>query len=167
MRAGLFAFAWLLGSCATPPEPEAQAAPRGTPLAFAFGTLDGRVVTAESTRGRVTVLLFVATFDLPSQVAVRYLGDLHRTHVPKVNALAIVVEAAENVLLAQVFQKSLGISYPVALADSVELRAAEAFAGLDRVPALVVLDAEGRIAHRHVGSFAAHDLGTWVKAAQR
>lgn len=167
MRALLLALAWALGCGAGPPRVEEPVAQRGEPLTFAFGTIDGRVVTGENTRGRVTLLLFVTTFDLPSQVAARRVAELVHSHVPKVQALAVVLEAAENAVLADVFSKSLGLSCPVALADSVELRASASFSNLARVPALVVLDREGRLVHQSVGLFSAKELDGWVKEAQR
>lgn len=133
---------------------------------FAFGTLDGGAVTGEGTRGRVTLLLFVTTFDLPSQAAAKRLTEFVRTYVPKVNAAAIVLEAAENAVLVDVFQKSIGLSFPVALADSVELRASETFSDISGVPTLIVLDPQGRLVYRGVGLFTLQKLDDWVKEAQ-
>lgn len=136
------------------------------PVDFAFGALDGSVVTGEGTRGRVTALLFVTTFDLPSQAAARRLGDLSRSHAPRFNAAAVVLESAENAPLVDVFQKSLDLAYPVAIADAVELRAVAAFANIDRVPTLVLLDREGRQVRRHSGLFEASELERWLTEAQ-
>jgi len=145
---------------------EAPGVVRGSPLDFAFGALDGRVVTGENTRGRVTLLLFVTTFDLPSQAAARRVSDFVRVRVPKVNAVAVVLEAAENAVLADVFGKSLGLRYPVALADSVELRASELFSHVNGVPTLLVLDPEGRLVRKNVGVFEEAALEEWVNEAQ-
>lgn len=159
----------LVLACGAPAQraPAAVTRERGEPLTFAFGTIDGSVVTGENTRGRVTVLLFVTTFDLSSQAAARRLAEVQRRHVPKINAAAIVLEAAENAVLVDVFRKSLGLPYPVAIADSVELRASEAFAGIDRVPTVVVLDRSGALVRRYAGLFEAADLESWLREAQR
>jgi hypothetical protein len=167
VRASIFALGLSL-ACGGAPKPlEVPEVTRGEPLDFAFGALDGSVVTGENTRGRVTLILFVTTFDLPSQAASRRLADFVRSHVPKVNAVAIVLEAAENAVLVDVFRKSLNLSYTVALADSVELRASEAFSNVHGVPTLVVLDREGRLVEKFVGLFEPGQLDAWVKDAQR
>lgn len=153
------------GSSAT--EPVTAERHPGRAIDFAFGALDGSVFTGENTRGRVTALLFVTTFDLPSQVAARRLSDAARTHVPKFNAVGVVLEAAENAVLVDVFRKSLGLVYPVAIADSVELRASPTFADVAQVPTLVLLDRAGRERHRHTGAFEAAELMGWLRAAER
>jgi hypothetical protein len=110
--------------------------------------------------------LFVTTFDLPSQAAARRVSDFVRVRVPKVNAVAVVLEAAENAVLADVFGKSLGLRYPVALADSVELRASELFSHVNGVPTLLVLDPQGRLVRKNVGVFEEAALEEWVNEAQ-
>ena len=154
-------------ACSAAPEPRIEAArPEGEPLTFAFGTLDGRVFSGEGTRGRVTVILFVTTFDMSSQVAARRVADAFRRHVPKINAVGVVLEAAENAVLVDVFKKSMGLDYPVAIADSVELRAS-VFGDVNRVPTVVVLDRSGRLRTRHAGLFEADDLESWLVTAGR
>jgi hypothetical protein len=138
----------------------------GRPAEFAFGVLDGSVVTHESTRGRVTALLFVTTFDLPSQAAARRLAEVQRRHVPRFNAAAIAIESAENATLVGVFRESLALPYPVAIADQVELRASPAFGDIDRVPTLILLDRDGRPRHRHSGLFEADALEAWLRGAE-
>lgn len=161
---GLFAL-----SCGTPasPVPGVSGGHRGEPLDFAFGVLDGSVITGENTRGRATALLFVTTFDLPSQAAARMLGAVHRVHVPRFNACAIVLESAESSVLADVFRRSLDLPFPVAIADSVELRSSAHFFDIDRVPTLVLLDREGREVVRHAGLFEDQELRAWMARAER
>jgi hypothetical protein len=165
---GKLVLLFLLAACSAAPAPAAEQ-PRATgeELTFAFGTLDGRTVTGEGTRGRVTAILFVTTFDLSSQVAARRLGEAFRSHVPKFNALGVVLEAAENAVLVDVFRKSMNLPYPVAIADSVELKASPAFDDVDRVPTLFVLDRSGRVRSRHSGMFDARALDEWLAAAER
>jgi hypothetical protein len=140
---------------------------QGQPLQFAFGVLDGTVFTSENTRGRVTAILLVTTFDLASQVAAKRLGDVFRQHKPRINAACIALEAADNSVLVQTFRDSLRLSYPVGLADVVELRASSAFASVDRVPTLFILDRQGREHSRHTGLFEAEELDGWLEAAAR
>lgn len=139
---------------------------RRRPVEFAFGVLDGSVVTHETTRGRVTALLFVTTFDLPSQAAARTLAEVQRRHRPRFNAAVIAIESAENATLVGVFRDTLGLPYPVGIADQVELLASPAFADIDRVPTLVLLDKNGELRHRHYGLFERSTLESWLRGSE-
>jgi hypothetical protein len=129
--------------------------------------LDGTVLTAENTRGRVTALLFVTSYDLPSQIAARRLEEALHRHKPRINAACIVLEAADNAVLVQTFRDTLHLSYPVAIADVVELRASSAFSEIDRVPTLVLLDRRGRERLRWSGGFEPQELTSWLASADR
>jgi hypothetical protein len=137
------------------------------PRDFAFGALDGSVVTGENTRGRATALLFVTTYDLGSQLAAGQLNELYRRHKPRFNAACVVLEAANNSVLVETFQRTLDLKYPVTLADAVELRASSAFANIDRVPTLVLLDRVGRERWRASGAIDPQELERRVSDAQR
>lgn len=141
-------------------------APRGEPPEFAFGVLDGTVLTAENTRGRVTALLFAASYDLASQLVARRLDDVYRVRKPRFNAACIALEAAENAVLVETFRDTLDLHYPVAIADRVELRSVPSFASIDRVPTLVVLDRRGRERLRVSGAFEEKHLRAWLTAAE-
>ncbi len=149
------ALALALAACSPPPEPAhepaAAVSPSGPPLHFAFETLDGKPLTSESLRGRITVLAFLATYDFPSQAEARFLSSIARRHTPRLNAAALILEAPENRPLASAFASALALPYPVALADSATIAGEGAFAGLHHVPSIVILDREGREAYRHVG----------------
>ncbi len=135
-------------------------------MEFAFGVLDGSVVTSESTRGRVTALLFVTTYDLTSQLAARRLDAVFRSHQPRFNAACVAMEAAENSVLVQTFRDTLELGYPVAIADREELRGSAAFAAIDRVPVLILLDRRGRERQRVFGAFGEKQLAEWLRASE-
>lgn len=154
--------------CSASRAPGAEVAlTRTAPRDFAFGVLDGTVFTAENTRGRVTVLLFATSYDLPSQVAARRLDEVLRQHQPRFNAACVVLEAADNAILVETFRDSLRLSYPVAIADAVELRASPAFSDINQVPTAVVLDRRGRERLRHFGVFEAKELVSWLESVER
>jgi hypothetical protein len=154
--------------CSAARSPDSEVALSSSePRDFAFGVLDGSVVTAENTRGRVTVLLFATSYDLPSQVAARRLDEVLHQHQPRFNAACVVLEAADNAVLVETFRDTLHLSYPVAIADVVELRASPAFSQINRVPTTVVLDRRGRERLRHYGGFEAKELVSWLESVER
>jgi len=148
-------------------EPETPARPRpkrSAPIAFSYGTPTGRVFDSAGTRGRVTAVLFVTTFDLPSQVMARRLDDVVRRHVPRVNAGAVVLEAPNAAPLVDVFKQTLNLHYDVALSATGAERDGP-FGDMDRVPTLVVLDARGRETFRAAGVLDAREIDEALTSA--
>jgi hypothetical protein len=123
---------------------------RSAPIAFAYGTPAGEELGSAGTRGRVTALLFVTTFDLPSQLMARRLDEVVQGHRPRVNAGAVALEAPNAAPLVDVFRTTLGLGYPVALSGGPQSRDGP-FGVIDRVPTLIVLDREGREVSRTHG----------------
>jgi hypothetical protein len=155
-------------ACASVPEPTApRAAPRSAPIVFAYGTPRGEEVGSASTRGRVTALLFVTTFDLPSQLMARRLEEVVKRHRPRANAAAIALEAPNSAPLVEVFRSTLGLSYPVALGSSSAMDHDGPFGTLDRVPTLIVLDARGREVAREAGVVSAEAVAALLSRAAR
>ncbi|MES1173367.1 MAG: hypothetical protein ABUL62_03485 [Myxococcales bacterium] len=150
-----------------PAEDAEESETRGQVQRYVFGTTDGQELSAESMHGRVTVLLFVTTFDLASQVAAKQLNQVFHTHRPRINAGAIVVEAAKYAPLADVFRSTLELSYPVAIADLDTLQRNSTLGEVRSVPTLIVFDAAGREELRKTGSFSPEELNGWITRGER
>jgi hypothetical protein len=162
------AFVLLLLACSAEPRAAATpTAPSRAPVEFAYGTPSGEVLTSGTTRGRVTVLLFVATFDLSSQLMAKRLDDVIRRHRPRANAGAIALEAPNDAPLVEVFKSSLGLGYPVALTNTVGFERRGPFGTIDQVPTLIVLDARGREVARAQGVVSERDLDAALTNAER
>ncbi|WP_437671407.1 TlpA family protein disulfide reductase [Sorangium sp. So ce131] len=132
-------------------DPPAAAVATGPVLTFSYETLDGRELSTASLAGRLSVIGFVATYDVASQAEARFLAGLLRDHTPRINVALLVLEASENRPLIEAFVAALKLPYPVAIADAPTIAGEGPFAGLHHVPSVVVLDAEGREVFRHVG----------------
>jgi len=165
------ALALLLAACAGSTPRAASDAPPGVSTAalrpaldFAFDSLDDRPVSSGSTRGKVTVLVFVTTGSLPAQAQVDFLVAMARNDAEKVNYAAVALEARENRELVELYRKALSIPFPVAMADAGTLAGAGAFHDLSAVPVTVVLDRSGRVAWRADGRVARSDE---IRAAMR
>jgi len=141
---------------------------RGQVQRYVFGTTDGEEISAESMHGRVTLLLFVTTFDLASQVAAKRVNQVLHAHRPRINAAAVVLEAAKYAPLAEVFKSTLELGYPVAIADLELMQRSSTLGDIDRVPTLLVLDAQGREMFRENGNFTVEEIDGWLdRAAHR
>lgn len=110
---------------------------------FAFVSTQGEPFSSRSTEGLATAVLFVTTYDLASQVEAKRLGEVVYYQRPPANAGAVVLESEEYAVLADAFRTSLGLSYPVCLADEATRSGKGPFGKVDRVPTLVVLDRSG------------------------
>ncbi|HYQ27321.1 MAG TPA: TlpA family protein disulfide reductase [Polyangiaceae bacterium] len=145
-----------------PAQDESESDTRGQVQRYVFGTTDGEEVSAEGMRGRVTALLFVTTFDLASQLAAKQLNQALRTHAPRFNAAAVVLEAPKYAPLADVFRSSLQLTYPVAIADLGMLVQNSTLGEVHSVPTLIILDPQGREVLRKYGAFSNEELDGWL-----
>ncbi len=147
------------GACRPTAEPlRAEREVGSVPVVFAFGTTDGSELSSETTRGRATAILFVTTYDIVSQLVAQRLEGVLRTHVPRANGGAVVLEAPKYAQLAAAYRSTLSLSYPVAMADSLTLSGGGPFGTVAQVPTLVVLDRSGREIWRRTGVAEAREI---------
>lgn len=156
-----------LASCyAKEAEPAAAPEPdRGQPLLFSFGTLDGTELSSDTTRGRTTALLFVTTYDLPSQAEAQLLRDLLATHKPLANAAIIMMEPPHSAPLAQVWADALGLKLPVAMATPSLLAGESQLGRVAGVPTLIVLDRRGRLVAKNEGALTREQISECLARA--
>jgi hypothetical protein len=143
------------GASVGPASAEAEDAPRF----FDYVAVDGSRLGSDTTRGRITVILVLTTYDISSQYAARELANLARSHRPRINAGALALEPPRNAPLVDTFAKALALPYPVALESSEEFRESGPFGRIEGVPTVIVLDPEGHEAWRREGAASAAELG--------
>lgn len=147
-------------------EPAAQPEPdRGQPLQFTFGTLDGTELSSDTTRGRTTALLFVTTYDLPSQAEAQLLRDLLARHKPLANAAIIMMEPPHSAPLAQVWADAIGLKLPVAMATPSLLAGESQLGRVAGVPTLIVLDRRGRLVAKNEGALTREQISECLARA--
>jgi hypothetical protein len=160
----------LLAACQRVAEPPAEdvdeSESRGQVQRYVFGTTQGEELSAATMRGRVTALVFVTTFDLASQLAAKQLNQALHKHRPRINAGAVVLEPPKYAPLADVFRTSLGLSYPVAIADLQMLAQNSTLGEVRSVPTLIIFDAQGREVLRQYGAFSNEELEAWLTRAR-
>lgn len=150
----------------TPPTATALPEPVGDPVSFEFLDTEGKPVSAESLRGRITIVLLITTYDVESQAMVQFVAQLLHEHTPRLNAVALVLEVAKNQMLVEAYARALETGYPVALASESWIRGEGAFPGLKSVPSLVVLDRKGREAARFSGFMKKPEIETLVREVE-
>jgi hypothetical protein len=128
--------------------------PLGPEVDFVFDSLDERPVSAASTRGKPTVLVFVTTSSLAAQAEVDFLAAMAKHDAAEVNYAVVALEAGADRELVELYKKSLGISFPVAMSDASTRSAMGPFGDVSAVPVTVLLDRAGRIVWRVSGRVA-------------
>jgi hypothetical protein len=146
---------------------EAPARALGEPIQFTFGTLEGEELSSDTTRGRVTALLFVTTYDLPSQAEAQLLRDVLATHKPRANGAIVVMEPPRAAELAQVWARSIRLMLPLAMATPSLMAGESELGRIQGVPTLVVLDRRGRLVERLEGAQTREEIAASLARAER
>jgi hypothetical protein len=152
------------GCAAAPSTAHSPAEHTRIPRRFDFVAIDGSRLSSQNTAGRITVLVFITTYDLGSQVVVRELSTVVHRRTPRVNAGVVVLEPPKNAPLVEAYAQSLDIPFPIALADQATLEGRGAFGAVGVVPTTVVLDADGNEVWRRQGSMTHTEISQALDA---
>lgn len=163
----LLCWLWLAGGCqAATDEPAREPSLElGQPVMFTFGTVEGGELSSDTTRGRTTALLFVTTYDLPSQAEAQLLAQVLGRHRPRANGGIVMLEPPRSAPLAQVWGESLGLHLPIAMASPTLLEGVSPLGHVNGVPTLLVLDRRGRLRARREGAQSRAELEELLKLA--
>jgi len=141
-------------ACAKGPAGAANSAKSNGELDYAFGAIDGSLINSADNRGRVTILLFGASYDLVTQAVSRRLNELWHSHTPRINVALLLLEPPQNVEMVRAYREMLSIDYPVGLASSGAGVAGGAFSPLQVIPTWIFLDKKGKLAAKGFGDLS-------------
>lgn len=150
--------------CSPPPEAETPPLavtaepPTGPVRRFAFSTIAGTPATTEGYKGRMTVVGFVATYDIGSHAQARFINEVVVRYTPRINALLLVLEPPHHRPLVEAFASSLELRYDVVHADEATTAGNGPFPGMKTVPSVVLLDRDGREVWKNLGLITADKL---------
>jgi hypothetical protein len=166
IRRALLLGGLLLTSCAAQEAASPSVArDLGEPVQFSLGTIDGGELSSDTTRGRSTLLLFVTTYDLPSQAEALLLREVVARHKPRANAGIVMLEPPRSAALAQVWRDSLGLDLPVAMASPALLSGDSQLGRIAGVPTLLALDRRGRVVLRREGALNKAEIEACLRQA--
>lgn len=123
----------------------------GKETVYAFDSLDARPVSAGAMRGKPAVITFVTTGDINSQAQVSFLVHMAKNDGDKVSYAVVALHPRKEAVLVEAYKSTLGVEFPVALADPGVTSASGPFGEIPAVPTTVILDRFGRIAWKHTG----------------
>ena len=135
-------------------------------MQFTFGTIDGQELSSDTTRGHTTALLFVTTYDLPSQAEAELLRDALATHRPRATGAIIVMEAPRAAELSRVWADSINVKLPIAMATPTLMSGESQLGRINGVPTLIVLDRRGRVMARHEGTTSREQIAASLQRAE-
>lgn len=124
-------------------------------------------MSSETTRGRATALVFITTYDMVSQLVVKRVGEVLVRFTPRANAAAVVLEPPAYAELLPAYRETLGLPYPVVMADFATQQRQGPFGDIQNVPTVVVLDRSGREVWRHQGPIESRDIEAALERASR
>ncbi len=129
---------------------------RTEPVEFSGETESGEPYGSEDTLGSVTVVNFWYAGCAPCRAEAPDLVEAYEEFSPE-GVKFVGVNTRDQVAQARQFSEQFGIEYPSIMDNAGGRSVQRAFAGqvpLNAVPTTLVLDAEGRVAHRVLGQIA-------------
>ena len=135
-------------------------------ITFSFDSLDARPVSSEASRGKLTVVAFVATWDMLSQAQADFLSAMIKTDGDKNVYYVVALDDRNNRELVEAFATTLHLECPIALGDADTVAGRGPF-GEVAVPTVVLLDPEGREAWRKIGLAKSDELRQVMASIER
>lgn len=131
-------------------------AERGEPISFEGVTEYGETFGSADTLGTVTVVNFWYAGCAPCRAEAGDLVEAYEEFAPQ-GVSFVGVNTRDGSAQARQFAEQFGVEYPSIMDNEGDRAVQRAFAGqipLNAVPTTLVLDAEGRVAHRVLGQIA-------------
>lgn len=130
-------------------------------MATPFTTPQGEPVTLERWRGKTLLVNFWATWCTPCREEMPLFNATQERYAPNgIQFVGIAIDSAESV---QAFAAKLGIDYPLLISNAAGLELARGLGNrVGGLPYTVVIDADGRLTHAHLGQVREADLRRWL-----
>jgi thiol-disulfide isomerase/thioredoxin len=114
---------------------------------FKLTTLDGQPLSLASSRGKVILLNFWATWCGPCRAEIPDLVQLQTTYKDNLQVIGLVVDADDEADVKK-FAAQFSINYPLAIAsDDIRIQ----YGGIGALPTSFLVDQQGRVVQKHEG----------------
>lgn len=116
---------------------------------FALQDMEGNIVKLSDHKGKVVFVNFWATWCPPCRAEIPYFIQLMEQYNEDFIVLGISVDNPRDIPKVPAFAEDFEINYPVLFADS---KTVGAYGGIRSIPTTFVVDKEGNVVGRIVGS---------------
>lgn len=122
--------------------------------------LDGKAVSSADFKGKVVVLNFWATWCPPCRKEIPDFIALQKEHGSRGLVFVGVALDDEGVSVVKPFAKEAGINYPLVIGDD---KVVKAYEGVEMYPTTYVIDRNGTVVSRHIGSLTRAEMEQEIK----
>jgi len=127
---------------------------------FQLKDLGGKDLNLESSKGKVVLLNFWATWCGPCREEIPGLIALQQRYKDQLQIIGLVVDADDDKEVQKIVTTE-GINYPVALVDP---NTRIEYGGISALPTVFIINTEGRVVQKHVGLYDPALYETEVRA---
>jgi thiol-disulfide isomerase/thioredoxin len=120
----------------------------------------GKTFRSSDVKGKVAVVNFWATWCGPCRAEIPNLIELQKRYGPEGLVIVGISLDEEGAAVVEPFIKRLGVNYPVVIGTKA---VDEAFGGVEAIPAVFVIDRDGKIVSQHEGLVAKEVLEQEIK----
>jgi peroxiredoxin len=128
---------------------------------FKLKNQDGKTVELTKLRGKVVVVNFWATWCGPCRKEIPGMMDVYKQYKDKGLEIVGVSLDQDGWEVVRPYVEQSKMNYPVVVGDG---DLAQAYGGIDAIPATFFVDKKGNISKKHVGYMSKSDFETAVKS---
>ncbi len=127
---------------------------------FTLKTADGSVIELRKLKGKVVVVNFWATWCGPCRAEIPALSDVYERYKSKGLEIVGISVDEEGWKEVSSFTRRYAIPYPIVIDNGNALRA---FGNFTAIPMTFIIDKEGNIVDRHLGSLSKEAFENMIK----
>jgi peroxiredoxin len=128
---------------------------------FRLKSQDGKIVELAKLKGKVVVVNFWATWCGPCRKEIPGFLEVYKQYKDKGLEIVGVSLDQEGWEVVKPYVDQSKMSYPVVVGDGA---LAEAYGGINAIPATFIIDKKGNVAKRHVGYLSKSEFENVVKS---